>query len=312
MDMALSGIQQSQLKTLVQGKLVFDEPMQRYTTMKVGGAADVLVHPTSIDEVQAILQFAKQEGLPWTVLGRGSNLLVRDSGIRGIVMSLSELTQISCEAPDGDDAAYRVMQVDAGVRLKRLLGYCAEHGLSGVEGLEGVPGTVGGAVVMNAGTPAGCIGDAIIDVTYIEQGARIVTKKVETLKFSYRKNKIPRTAVVLSTRLRAHVTDPDAVREKLQQLRDKREAAQPSTQPGVGSVFRNPEGLSAWKLIDDAGLRGVRIGKARISEMHSNWIVNEGGATARDIETLIKLVRDKVKERCGVLLDPEVVIVGEA
>lgn len=290
----------------------FDEPMARHTTMQVGGTADAWVEPENPEALQAVLHFAKVHQLPWCAVGRGSNLLVRDGGIRGVVIHLGRMQDVQIEdASAAAPGANAVLQAQAGVKLKRLLGFCAEQGWSGLEGLEGVPGTVGGAIMMNAGTPAGAIGDAVADVTYIERGERLVTKTAAQLAFAYRTSKMPRTAVVVATRLRVTRSTPDQVRARLQALRTRREAAQPVTKPGVGSVFRNPPQGSAWTFIDEAGLRGVRIGQARVSEQHANWIVNEGGATARDVETLIRLMRDRVKEKCGILLEPEVVIVGE-
>lgn len=312
--MRLTKSQQDTLRTLGTADGVrFDEPMERHTTMQVGGPADAWAEPSSVEQLLAMLAFAKQEGLPWMVVGRGSNLLVRDGGLRGLVIATARLDTLRLESPvaAAAPAAPRVLSVEAGVKIKRLLGFCGQEGLSGVEGLEGVPGTVGGAIVMNAGTPAGVIGDAVLDVTYIEQGTRVLTKTAAQLEFAYRKTKLPRAAVVLHARLALRADAPEAVKARLQALRDTREAAQPATQPGVGSVFRNPEGGAAWRFIDDAGLRGVRVGGARISPQHANWIINEGGATAKDVETLIRLMREKVRERCGISLEPEVVMVGE-
>lgn len=291
----------------------FDEPMRAHTTMQVGGNVDAWLQPKDMEELQSVLVFASENAIPWMAVGRGSNLLVRDGGLRGLAISLSNLNKLQVSeiekvAGEKYDA---IVTAEAGAKLPRLLGFCAEHGLTGLEGLEGVPGTVGGAVRMNAGTPHGCIGDSIIDVTILDKGEKLITKTAAKLELSYRKCKIPRTAVVISTRLGLKKSTIEAVRENLRRLRAKRESAQPTTQPGVGSVFRNPPKGSAWKLVDEAGLRGVRIGKARVSEQHANWIINEGGAAARDVETLIRLMRDRVKEKCGVLLDPEVVIVGE-
>lgn len=306
--MSLTMKQQTALREKVRGEIRFDEPMARHTTMQVGGPAEAWIQPVDVDDVTACVHCAQELDLPWCAVGRGSNLLVRDGGLRGLAIHLAKFETLH-EEPSEADAV--TVYAAAGVRLKRLLGFCAEHGLSGLEGLEGVPGTVGGAIIMNAGTPAGAIGDAVIDVTYLDKTGAQITRSAEQLAFAYRKAKIPRQAVVLATRLRVTRAAPETVRATLADLRAKREKAQPGTQPAVGSVFRNPNGRSAWSLIDEAGLRGVRIGKARVSDLHANWIVNEGGATARDVETLIKLMRDQVKERCGVTLDPEVIIVGE-
>ncbi|MBI4238862.1 MAG: UDP-N-acetylmuramate dehydrogenase [Deltaproteobacteria bacterium] len=302
--MAWTKSQQELLQTRTRGELRFNEPMAAHTTLQVGGPADAWCRPADLEDLRAVLGVAKEQGWTWLLLGRGSNLLVRDGGVRGLVISLAALDALRL-----DDGA--VVYAEAGVRLKRLLGFCGERGLSGLEGLEGVPGTVGGAIVMNAGTPAGVIGDVVIDVTCVEQGEKLVTRTAKQLEFAYRKTKLARSAIVVATRLAVRPSTPETVKARLAELRAKREDAQPGTQPSVGSIFRNPDGRSAWQLVDDAGLRGVRIGQARISELHANWIVNEGGATARDVERLIRVAREKVKERSGIWLEPEVVMVGE-
>lgn len=195
--------------------------------------------------------------------------------------------------------------------VKQLLSWAADQGLSGLEGLEGVPGTVGGAVAMNAGTPHGSIGDAVVSVMLLEKG-RVIERAAKTLEFSYRKAKLPRATTVLSVRLKLAPKDPTAIRAKLQELRAYRQSRQPLQQPSMGSIFKNPDKTNtAGKLIEEAGLKEVRVGKAQVSGMHANWIVNLGGATAKDVEILIKLIRDTVKEKTGFVLEPEVKIVGE-
>jgi UDP-N-acetylmuramate dehydrogenase len=312
--MILSQTTRQALQETLRGEVRFNEPMGSHTTMRVGGPADIWVQPSDRDDLIALLQLAKAHGLDWLAVGRGSNLLVRDGGIRGLVVDLSKLNVLEVDGEVAEKevpSGHRVLRVEAGVRLKRLLGYCCEEGLHGLEGLEGVPGTVGGAVVMNAGTPAGTISDAVHDVTYIDRKLHVVTKRRADLDFRYRKSKIPRSAIVLHTRLLVEPTDPETVRACLEALRAKRQDAQPGTQPGVGSVFKNPPKDSAWSLVDEAGMRGVRIGGARVSDLHTNWIINEGSATAKDVETLIRLMREQVKEKCGVALETEVIIIGE-
>lgn len=313
--MALTKLQQQVLREKIRGAVRFDEPMRSHTTLQVGGPAEAWVEPVDRDDLAAAVAFAETEGLPWCCVGRGSNLLVRDGGLRGLVLHLGAMDTLSIDKGSDDvrrtQDSGRVLSAEAGVKLKRLLGFCAEQGLAGLEGLEGVPGTLGGAIVMNAGTPAGCIGDAVLDITCLEKNGRCTTRTREQCDFGYRRTKLPRHAVVLGARLAVTASTPEAVRTQLETLREKRQAAQPGTLPSVGSVFKNPERASAWKLVSEAGLQGVRIGNARVSELHANWIVNEGGAKARDVEMLIRLIRDRVKEASGILLEPEVVIVGE-
>lgn len=302
--MGLTTAQQTLLQTTLRGEVRFNEPLSAHTTLQVGGPADAWCRPADLAALRDLVALARQQGWPCLILGRGSNLLVRDGGFRGLAVTLAALDALRM-----DDAT--TLTAEAGVRLKRLLGFCGEHGLSGLEGLEGVPGTIGGAIVMNAGTPAGVIGDAVIDVTCLDQGEKVITRTAKQLEFGYRKAKLARSAIVLAARLTVKPSTPEAVKARLAELRAKREDAQPGTQPSVGSIFRNPDGRSAWQLVEEAGLRGVRIGQARISELHANWIVNEGCATARDVERLIRVAREKVKEHSGLWLEPEVVMVGE-
>lgn len=196
--------------------------------------------------------------------------------------------------------------------VKQLLNWAADQGLSGIEGLEGIPGTVGGAIAMNAGTPHGSIGDVVVSVTLLEKG-RVIERAAEKLEFAYRKTKITRATTVLSARLKLIPANAVKVREKLQELRAYRQSKQPLQMPSMGSVFKNPDPVNtAGKVIEEAGLKGVRVGKAQVSPQHANWIVNLGGATAKDVEVLIKLIRDTVKEKTGFVLEPEVKVIGEA
>lgn len=311
---------QQELKAKIKGDILFDEPMSRHTTMQVGGGADVWIEPSGVEDCKAAQEIAAAHDLALMTVGRGSNLLVRDGGIRGIVLHIGAAFQEIVLVPsplrgegqgEGDSEGGHVITVGAGVMVKQLLTWAADQGLSGVEGLEGVPGTVGGAVVMNAGTPHGCIGDAVISVTLMEKG-RVIERSAEKMEFTYRKAKIARAATVLSVRLRLTPKDPADIRAKLQELRSDRQSRQPLQQPSMGSVFKNPDAVNtAGKLIEESGLKGVRVGKAQVSTMHANWIVNQGRATAKDVEVLIKLIRDTVKEKTGYILEPEVRIIGE-
>lgn len=298
-----------ELISAIQGQVLFNEPMSKHTTLQVGGPADIWVEPANLGDCVAAMAFVEKHSLGFHSVGRGSNLLVRDGGIRGLVLHVGNAFQDIAIA-EQSDVTY-IIDAGAGVMVKQLLNWAADQGLSGLEGLEGIPGTVGGAIAMNAGTPAGAIGDAVVSVTVLEKG-KILTRKAEKLEFAYRKSKIARATVVLSTRLQLTRKDPQLIREKLQELRSYRQSKQPLQQPSVGSVFKNPGKDKAGKLIEEAGLKGVRVGKAVVSPHHANWIVNTGGATANDVEVLIRLVRDTVKEKLGIVLEAEVRILGEA
>lgn len=298
---------QTELVSKIKGAVLFDEPMSRHTTMQVGGAAEAWIEPAGLEDCQAAQEFATVHDLSIMTVGRGSNLLVRDGGIRGIVLHVGSAFQEIGLVSEGE----HIITVGAGVMVKQLLNWAADQGLSGLEGLEGVPGTVGGALAMNAGTPHGSIGDVVVSVTVLEKG-RVIERAAKTLEFSYRKAKLSRATVVVSVRLRLTPKAPDEIRARIQELRSHRHASQPLQFPSVGSVFKNPDATNtAGRLIEESGLKEVRVGKAQVSPVHANWIVNLGGATAKEVEVLIKLIRDTVKEKTGFVLEPEVKIVGE-
>lgn len=293
-----------ELKTLCEAVL-FDEPMSRHTTIRIGGAADALLYPGNIEEVTHLLGFARRHRLPVLFLGAGSNLLVRDKGVRGLVVSLSRgFGKIRLEPS-------RLLYAEAGVGMPRLAEFAAEQGLSGVESLSGIPGTLGGALVMNAGTREGEIGAVVHSVTFVDSRERVQTWMRERIRFGYRESHFPKGAVLLSARLELKPSTPEAVREKVRSDRARRVETQPLGLPNLGSVFKNPPKGFAARAIEEAGLKGVRVGGARVSEKHANFIVNEGEASARDVLALIGLVRDKVKERLAVGLETEVKVVGE-
>lgn len=299
-----------ELKLKIKGEVLLNELMSKHTTIQVGGPVDFWIEPSGLDDCKVAQEIAQAHELSMMTVGRGSNLLVRDGGIRGIVLHVGNAFQEIMIQEQSN--ATRIIGVGAGVMVKQLLNWVADQGLSGIEGLEGVPGTVGGAVAMNAGTPHGSIGDAVVSVTLLEKG-KIITRAAEKLEFAYRKAKIAKATTVLSVQLRLTPKDATEIRAKLQELRAYRQAKQPLQQPSMGSVFKNPDNVNtAGKLIEEAGLKGVRVGKAQVSPQHANWIVNLGGATAKDVEVLVKLVRDTVKEKTGHVLEPEVKIIGEA
>lgn len=204
-----------------------------------------------------------------------------------------------------------ILYIEAGVGLPRLIEFAVEKGLSGVEPLVGIPGNVGGALVMNAGTPEGDIGRIVLSVTFVDREGKIVTWERDKIRFDYRESHFPRGAILLSTRLQLELSTPEAVREKVEKIRQKRIQTQPLNVPNLGSVFKNPKKGYAARLIEESGLKDVRVGGARISPKHANFIVNEGKATARDVLALVGLIKDKVKERFGVMLELEAQVVGE-
>lgn len=300
-----------EMKTEMQrelGEVAFDEDLSRYTTSRVGGPADALVYPKGIEELGRCVRFSRQKKMPLFVLGAGSNLLVQDKGIRGLVVNLRNFSRLALE----DSEVRPVVYAEAGVGIPRLVDFAALHGLSGLEGVAGIPGNVGGGLFMNAGTPTGQMGDRLASATFMAQEGKLVTWERESLQFGYRTSHFPKGAIIVSARFSLERSTPSQVMETVRQAREQRVKHQPLNLPNLGSVFKNPPGKFAGALIEEAGLKGVRVGQARISPKHANFIVNEGGATAKDIRILIGLIRDKVKEKFNVSLEPEVRIVGEA
>lgn len=301
------------------GGALFDEPLSRHTSIRIGGPADALVFPETVEDLLTIVRFARKNALPLFVLGAGSNLLVRDKGIRGVVISLERgFGRIEIEK-EGEGSA--TLYAESGVGVPRLVDFAAEEGLTGLEPLAGIPGHLGGALVMNAGISEGEVSDHLVNVTFLNREGRLTTWAKEEIRFGYRESHFPRGAVILSARFQLARLSSELVRGRLQKYRAHRVETQPLNVPNMGSVFKNPNPprtgkagrapLTAGQLIEETGLKDIRVGGARISPKHGNFIVNEGGAKAKEVLALIGLVRDKVKEKFGVNLEMEVRVVGE-
>jgi UDP-N-acetylmuramate dehydrogenase len=290
--------------------------MAHYTSLQVGGPADLLLVPADVDEVRAIVACALAQGLPMTWLGNGSNLIVRSRGIRGLVVSLHKaLKDVSVLAPDPELAmhpgdAVRV-RVGAGVPLIRVLHLAISEGLQGLSFAVGIPGTLGGAVVMNAGTEVGAIWDIVERVKLLLPHGEMVDVGPQEVTVGYRCAALPEHSVVLEATLRAQRGSPLEVRQEVRQLYRCRRARQPLSHPNAGSIFKNPPGQRAGRLIDQLGLKGYRIGDAQVSRKHANFIVNRGQASVGDVLALIDYVKHHVYARTGILLEEEVRIVGE-
>lgn len=288
----------------IRGTVTFDASLRELTTLRIGGQADALVVPEDIEDVRRLVAQAYTAQVPLFVLG-GTNVLIRDGGIRGIVVSLSKLTTIKVE---GDEST--VVYAGAGVRMPTLLGFAGGQSLSGLEWAAGIPGTVGGAVVMNAGTHLGEMKDCLQAIQLVNSEGRMVVYPASTLAFSYRKANVPEGIVVgawLQLTRSAQAKVESATKSYLQY----RKNTQPLTQPNAGSVFKNPPKMSAGQLIEEAGLKGLRIGDAQISSKHGNFIVNLGNARAMDAILLIKKIQQDVFHRTGIMLELEWKIVGE-
>ncbi len=297
------------IKSQLKGDLLWEEPLARYTTIKTGGPADVLFYPADLEDLKTALRFCKAEKLGCFILGNGSNLLVRDGGIRGIVIRLHRLLgQFKIEKED-EEAVW--IRAEAGVPTPKLVEFCKQKGFSGIESLYGIPGTLGGALIMNAGTREGEIGDCVEEIQVLDSSGELKVYPRKKLKFEYRDLEIPRSEVLLEALIKLSKQEPEKVAEKISFFQKRRHETQPLDQPNMGSVFKNPPKKFAAELIEELNLKGIRVGKARLSEKHANWIVNEGGASAKDVWILIGLIRDKVKELTGIRLEVEVKVVGE-
>jgi UDP-N-acetylmuramate dehydrogenase len=281
------------------------EPMARHTTFRIGGPADIFVQPKGFEHLVEAMRFAREMGLPWKVVGNGSNLLVGDRGIRGIVIRL---------APDFDEVQWLEDGVIAGggVRLGKLVKDAAEAGLSGLESTVGIPGTIGGALAMNAGTDTGCIGDLVVCATVLGNGGDVKQWDEAQLSYRYRHSTIGlMKAIVLSARLGLKPAPKEEIRAKVERLRLKRASRQPLTAWSAGSAFKNPRGTAAGKILDRAGAKSMRVGDAQVSAKHANFLINRGRAKADEMRELIERAHALALRRYGIDLELEIELVGE-
>ena len=297
-------IVQALLEFVRPDQILVNEPMSRHTTFRVGGPADVLFLPESGGAVARALAAAKALGVEAYVIGNGSNLIVRDGGVRGLVIGLGEgMSAISREG--------NVVAAQAGATRARVSAFAQGEGLSGLEFASGIPGTLGGGCAMNAGAYGGQLSDCLIDATVLVNGEE-QTWTVQDMAMGYRTSRPLREGgVVLSARFRLTPDDPQAILARMKELNARRRDKQPLNFPSAGSTFKRPEGHFAGALIEGAGLKGRRVGGAQVSEKHAGFIVNTGGATAADILALIRVVQDAVRAKDGVALETEVRIIGE-
>jgi UDP-N-acetylmuramate dehydrogenase len=289
------------IQKILRGKIAVDEPMAKYSWMKVGGPADFYIEPADKDDLIAIINYFHSHNYSWMILGRGSNVLISDEGIRGAVINVEEA--LSKTYIEGD-----LVIAEAGVWLIKFVDFCIQNELAGVEILAGIPGTIGGAVVMNAGVHEGEITEHLIEVEVIRNGQTQKVKK-ENAQFTYRHSGFGQD-VVLSAAFMLQRGNKELLSEKRRELILRRNKTQPLDFPNLGSMFKNPPSTHAAKLIEQAGLKGKRAGHAQISEKHANFIINLGDAKAEDVMKLIDLTKRTVYQNSGVMLDLEVKLVG--
>ena len=281
-----------------------DEKLSEYVNFKVGGPADILLIPNSKEQVIKSIKICKENNIPFYLIGNGSNILVRDGGFRGVVLSLKNVKTIYV---DGEK-----IEAECGVMLKEVSDKAIENSLTGFEFACGIPGTIGGAVFMNAGAYDGEISKVIESAEVIDENCNIIRLSREELDFGYRSSLVMKKGyTVLSAVFKLEKGQVKTIKELIEDLTNKRESKQPLEYPSAGSTFKRPTGYFAGKLIQDAGLKGYSIGGAAVSEKHSGFVINKGNATAKDITDLIKHIQDEVKKQFGVDLHPEVRIIGE-
>lgn len=281
-----------------------DQPMDRYTTFRIGGPADVMFFPETPQEILVAQALATESGVPVTVIGCGSNLLVSDAGIRGLVIALGKpFSRI--------EVRENVIFAQAGARLSQVANAALAHGLTGLEFASGIPGSVGGGVYMNAGAYGGQLSDVVTEVELLRDGMAVRVPASE-MEFGYRHSAAMASgALITGATFLLQPGDPAEIRARMDDLNGRRRDKQPLEYPSAGSTFKRPEGYFAGALIEQAGLKGCRIGGAVVSEKHAGFIVNEGGATAQDVFELIMRVQHTVLDRFGVWLEPEVRFIGE-
>ena len=296
----------NELSTILdKGKIYLDEPMKKHTTFRVGGPADYFVTPSTVEEVKGIVALCKKEDMPYYIIGNGSNLLVGDNGYRGVMVQIyKEMSGIEVNG--------EIIRVQAGALLSKIGAAALEAELQGFEFAAGIPGTMGGAVVMNAGAYGGEMKDILVDATVLTQEGEVLVLKNEELELGYRTSIIAKKDyIVLETTVKLAKGDKEAIRGRMDELKIQRVTKQPLEYASAGSTFKRPTGYFAGKLIQDAGLRGFQVGGAQVSEKHCGFVINKENATAADIVELMKQVADKVYAEFGVTLEAEVKRIGE-
>lgn len=293
------------ISVISEERVLLSESMKKHTTFRIGGPADYFLMPQSEKEAADAVAVCREERVPYSIVGNGSNLLVSDSGYRGVVIQLyKEMSRVQVEGTH--------IYAQAGASLAKIAAAAMEAGLAGFEFAAGIPGTLGGACVMNAGAYGGEMKDVLVNVTVLDESGSIKKLVGSELELGYRTSIIAKKGyIVLNAEIELRRGNLDEIRCLMNELRDKRVSKQPLEYPSAGSTFKRPEGYFAGKLIQDAGLRGFRVGDAMVSEKHCGFVINAGEATAAEVDSLMKQVSERVQAQFGVALEPEVKRLGE-
>ncbi|ABO49216.1 UDP-N-acetylmuramate dehydrogenase [Desulforamulus reducens MI-1] len=294
-----------ELQSLVKGSIQINEPMRKHTTWKIGGKADLFLNPSDKEDIRQAVEFAREKAIPITVIGNGSNLLVKDGGIRGLVIKVGRgMAKITIEGTS--------IKAGAGALLPELAVFACKNSLGGFGFAAGIPGSLGGAIVMNAGAMNGCVSDVLQSIVVLNERNQFEVLTKDHLNFAYRTSNLQsRGLICVETCWQGYAKDQWLIEQETKEYLAKRKAAQPQGFPNAGSVFKNPEGDFAGRLIEGCGGKGLRVGDAEVSSKHANWILNLGRATAQDVLILIDHLKQMVQERFGVLLQLEVKVLGE-
>ena len=292
-------------KIVSEDQILKEEPMDKHTTFRAGGKADYLVMPSNEEQVRELVLLLKKENVPYYVMGNGSNLLVRDQGFKGVIIQIArKMNQIRVEG--------ETIYAQAGALLSKIAAQALGEGLTGFEFASGIPGTLGGAVMMNAGAYGGEMKQVIVNACVLTSADEIAVIPADLMELGYRTSVFAKNQdIVLSAQLKLEYGNEVVIREYMDELKEQRVSKQPLEYPSAGSTFKRPEGYFAGKLIQDAGLRGFQVGGAQVSEKHCGFVINKDHATATDILSLMEQVSDKVEAKFGVRLEPEVKIIGE-
>ncbi len=294
---------ESQLRKVARGGVRSGEPLSRHTSFKIGGPADFWVEPVDVEDLIRLIGFLQQKGVDWTVFGNGTNVLIKDGGFRGAIISLKAFAGLTVEGS--------CVRAGAGVGMERVLVKAVDLELSGLEFAAGIPGTVGGAVVTNAGGRSGEIGGIVRKVKVLDSRLNMRWISERELRFTHRSCCLSPGMVVVEVEIELESGDAGDIRRRIAGIRNRRRDTQPLESPSAGCIFRNPEGKSAGELIESAGLAGTRIGDAEVSAKHANFIVNAGKAKASDILALMEMIEAEVLRHCGIELEREIRVVGD-
>lgn len=280
-----------------------DEPLSRHTSFRIGGPADVYFYPKDLEDLAKALSICQEEKIPWCVIGNGTNLLVSDQGFRGLVIDVSQTFRTLHQ--NGNRVT-----VGSGVLLSELLSFLLQNGLSGFENLAGIPGQIGGAIRLNAGAFDTEIGDCLSNVSFMDPRGKVHTRSRYEIHMGYRETDLPSPVVILEAQFQFKEGKRKKMEARQNTILSRRREMQPLSYPSAGSVFKRPPGNFAGRLIEQAGLKGLRKGDAEVSQKHANFIVNLGSATARDVVSLISEIQRRVEEQFGIFLEPELHFLG--